>query len=98
MEDDAMIDRMRNRLNRVYFATPHGHVEISWASRDLLLELLRADGWAKEVEAIEAVGVSRPVELEEPMGRTGVGSVIVGAARTRELPADLLALREALKD
>jgi hypothetical protein len=98
VDDEAAIDRMRQRLNRVSFATPHGLVEISWASRQLLIDLLREEGFEKEVAAIEAVGVSVPVVLEEPIGRDGTASVITGASDTRALPVDLLALRDALRD
>jgi hypothetical protein len=98
MDDDVTLHRIRERLHRINFATPHGLIEISWESRDWLIDLLRAKGWSEEVEAIEAVGVSAPVELAEPIGRYSVAAVIMGGHRTRALPADLLALREALRD
>ena len=96
MSDDAR-DALRDRLNRVTFATPHGLTVISWDSRELLLSWLQGEGCAKEISAIRGPGTSRPIELEEPLGRHIVASIISGTEqRGVELPADLIALRDTL--
>jgi hypothetical protein len=54
------------RLNRVLVAIKPGVVQIPWESRDRLLdELRRHDSGRTVVAAFEAVGATRPVELDD---------------------------------
>jgi hypothetical protein len=55
-----------HRRQRVTIATVEGPVRLHWYSRQPLLERVRARGdGAAVVRAFEAVGTSRPVELDE---------------------------------
>jgi hypothetical protein len=55
---------MQRRNERVRVRYSRGAVEIPWASRQELLERLRPlDSMAAIVEAFEAVGTNRPVDL-----------------------------------
>jgi hypothetical protein len=54
------------RLDRVLVDVAGELVEISWDERDALLARLRLlDGFESIVGAFEAVGASRPVELDD---------------------------------
>src|SRR6266571_9286465 len=57
---------MPSRLDRVRVDVPGETIEITWDERDTLLEQLRSDaGCASIIKAFEAVGASRPVELDD---------------------------------
>jgi hypothetical protein len=52
-------------MNRVLVAVPGAEVVVPWESRDaLLVELRRRDDAGEAVAAFEAVGATRPVELD----------------------------------
>jgi len=56
---------MPGRLDSVEVSTRYGPVEIPWAARDEILDELRhLDTARPTVAAFEAVGASRPVELD----------------------------------
>ena len=84
-----------DRIDRVQVDVDGQAVAISWASRQLLVDLLRADGFQTEVEAFEDAGTSRPVVLTD-IGRAAAASAIIALGDGREVPADLVALRSAL--
>ncbi len=55
-----------SRLDRVQIDAAGEIVEIAWKERDTLLRRLRAvDGCEKVVKSFEAVGASRPVQLDD---------------------------------
>ena len=55
----------RSRLDQVYVDVAGTLVEIAWAERDWLLEKIRVvSGFETIVAQFEAVGASRPVELD----------------------------------
>ena len=55
----------RSRLDQVYVDVAGTLVEIAWAERDWLLEKIRVvAGFETIVRKFEAVGASRPVELD----------------------------------
>jgi hypothetical protein len=92
---------MPKRLNCVHVAASTGTVEIPWATRDQLLERLRQRRDALPiVRAFEAVGATRPVELDtngKALLIEALGSWI-DRADEDALPAGLLELRTALLD
>jgi hypothetical protein len=97
---------MPERLDRVLIATMWGDrpdtKEISWASRDQLLEEIRhlAAGPAI-VEKFTAVGASRPVELNADEKALLVDAIeLMGrnAGALDKIPDDLVELRHALVD
>jgi hypothetical protein len=77
--------------------TPHGLIDISPQSRELLLELLAQEGCTKDVAAFNVTDSESPVELDD-IGRARIASVIISTATLRVIPTDLIALKQALKD
>ena len=93
---------MSERLDRVQVETRYGSVVISWAAREAILDELRGLESARgAVAAFEAVGASRPVELDQE-GKSAVLDAIVaiadkGAGYHRIQPG-LFRLRAQLRD
>jgi hypothetical protein len=55
----------RSRLDQVHVDVAGDIVEIAWAERDWLLEKIRGvDGFETIVQKFDAVGASRPVDLD----------------------------------
>lgn len=92
---------MPERLDRVQITTSSGTLEIPWETRDQILEQLgkRRDA-LPIIRAFEAVGATRPVELDT-MGRAllveALGSWI-DRLDADQVPAGLAELRTALLD
>ena len=92
---------MPERLDRVHVATSNGSIEIPWTTRDEILERLRQRRDALPIiRAFEAVGATRPVELDtngKALLIEALGSWI-DRADANEVPAGLAELRTALLD
>jgi hypothetical protein len=89
------------RLDRVIVATSSRHVEIPWASRDMLLEhLLRYPSAASIVATFKAVGAIRPVTLtaDEEAILHEVVQEWENEVGADNLPPFVLELRDGLKD
>jgi hypothetical protein len=91
------------RLNRVEVATRYGTIEIPWTARDAILDELRGLGSARStVEAFEAVGASRPVNLDRAGKAAVVDAIQMIAKRVPEgyggLDPQLAHLRHSLVD
>ena len=90
---------MPPRLDRVHVATSDSGIEIPWTTRDQILEQLRQRRDALPIiRAFEAVGATRPVELDtngKALLIEALGSWI-DRAREDELPAGVAELRAAL--
>jgi hypothetical protein len=76
--------------------TPHGLIDLTPESRELLLELLAEEGHGEDIALFGAAGNDAPVELDDA-ARGVVASVIATNAPRREIPTDLIALGQALK-
>jgi hypothetical protein len=86
------------RLNRVLVAIPDGVVPVPWDSRDRLLdELRRRDDGEDVIRAFEAVGATRPVELDVYSQVVVVETIRAMHAQGR-LPDGLGDLLDALDD
>jgi hypothetical protein len=92
---------MPERLDRVQITTSGGAVVIPWATRDQILERLRQRRDALPIiRAFEAVGATRPVELDtngKALLIEALGSWIDRLGEG-EAPAGLAELRVALLD
>lgn len=86
------------RLDRVYVDVAGESVEISWDERDELLERIRiVAGDETIVGKIEAVGASRPVELDEgERARLRTGLELWEAIAVSNLPEGIARLLAAL--
>ena len=86
-----------NRLDRVRVDVAGETVEISWDERDVLLEEL---AWAAETKSIrvkfEAVGASRPVELDANE-RTRLRTALDDWGSDRLQPEGIARLHAALR-
>lgn len=93
---------MPERLDRVTLRTRRTTVEIPWESRDALLREIRHLDSAKPVKtAFEAVGASRPVELDVDGMALVVEAIHVmgsNAGGLDRIPTGLFELRNALLD
>ena len=92
---------MPARLDRVQFTVGDDMVEVNWNDRQRLLGLLRDskhDAAASAVHAIEAVGATRPVQLDDD-GKDAVEVAITAAfGSSPSRSRGLARLRRALLD
>jgi len=93
---------MPERLDRVTIELKSGDIAIPWDARQALLARLQhvADSTSLRV-MFEAVGASRPVELNPTQRATLLGLLDEWALRRDDsaaMPAELDNLREALRD
>jgi hypothetical protein len=97
-----MAEAGSGRLNRVHVTIRRGVVVIPWESRDQLLDQLRLlDDTKPIVAAFEAVGASRPVELDPAANAVLVEVIDLWmrnlAAIPAKLPPGIGELRDALR-
>jgi hypothetical protein len=90
------------RLDRVVVTTSRGSVKLPWASRDAILhEIRHLDSARQVVHAFEAVGASRPVEIDRADERLLLATIDLmmrNAGGPDKLPEGVFALRNALLD
>lgn len=87
------------RLDSVTVRTRDASLEISWASREALLRVIRHLDWAKPVlAAFDAVGATRPVELDklDAAVLAQLAGAIDSMGTSDGVPAGLVELRKAL--
>jgi hypothetical protein len=84
--------------DRVTVATRYGPVEIAWAARDALLEEIRRRGSGDfVVRVFEAIGASRPVNLDRK-AKIVVLDALWGLAEGAEIDPQLCKLQDRLRD
>jgi len=93
---------MPERLDWARVATTRGDIELSWSSRDALLEELRSSKAesSKIVAAFKGVGASRALELDPADEQEVVDAIDEWMRRVQAdgLPAGIWVLRNGLID
>jgi hypothetical protein len=91
---------MPERLDKITIALEQGDVSLTWATREALLARLQHIQESSSLRAMfDAVGVTRPVELNPAQRATLLGLLDEWSRDDQEtLPTELDDLRDALRD
>jgi hypothetical protein len=90
---------MPERLDHITVALGGGDVTITWDAREALMAMLQHVNESSSLRAVfEAVGASRPVELNPTQRATLLGLLEEWTLEDDELPAELIELRDALRE
>ena len=93
------VTAMPDRLDTITVALSRGDVTISWDARQALLARLQHINDSSSLRAMfEAVGATRPVELNPAQRATLLGLLDEWTLEDDALPADLIGLRDALSE
>jgi len=93
------VTAMPDRLDTITVALSRGDVTISWDARQALLARLQHVNDSSSLRAMfEAVGATRPVELNPAQRATLLGLLDEWTLEDDALPTDLIGLRDALSE
>jgi hypothetical protein len=90
---------MPERLDYIIVALDRGDRILTWETRQTLMARLQHVNESSSLRAtFDAVGASRPVELNPAQRATLLGLIDEWTLEDDTLPADLIELRDALRD